>query len=63
MDKAMQTMIENLHVNTGKTLEQWTNIVKKENFAKHGEVIKFLKDNYGLTHGFANILNHYMTSY
>ena len=58
MDKAMQTMIENLHLNTGKTLEQWTNIVKKENFAKHGEVIKYLKDNYGLTHGFANLIAH-----
>jgi len=58
MDKAMQTMIENLQMNTGKTLEQWTNIVKKENFAKHGEVIKYLKDNYGLTHGFANLIAH-----
>ncbi|HBC78522.1 MAG TPA: DUF4287 domain-containing protein [Bacteroidales bacterium] len=58
MDKAMQTMIENLHLNTGKTLEQWTHIVKKENFAKHGEVIKFLKENYGLTHGFANLIAH-----
>jgi len=54
----MQTMIENLHLNTGKTLEQWTHIVKKENFAKHGEVIKFLKENYGLTHGFANLIAH-----
>jgi len=58
MDKAMQTMIENLQMNTGKTLEQWTNIVKKENLAKHGEVIKYLKDNYGLTHGFANLIAH-----
>ena len=39
-------------------MEQWTDIVKKENFAKHGEVIKFLKDNYGLTHGFANLIAH-----
>lgn len=58
MDKATQTMIENLQMNTGKTLEQWTHIVKKENFAKHGEVIKFLKENYGLTHGFANLIAH-----
>lgn len=43
MDKATQTMIENLHKNTGKTLEQWVDIVKKQNFAKHGEIIKSLK--------------------
>ena len=30
MDKATQTMIENLHKNTGKPLEQWIAIVKKE---------------------------------
>ncbi len=29
MDKAAQTMIENLHKNTGKTLEQWIELVKK----------------------------------
>lgn len=58
MDKATQTMIENLYKNTGKTLEQWTGIVAKENFAKHGEIIKFLKDTHGLTHGFANLIAH-----
>lgn len=58
MDKATQTMIENLYKNTGKTLEQWTDIVTKENFAKHGEIIKFLKDTHGLTHGFANLIAH-----
>lgn len=58
MDKATLTMIENLHKNTGKTLEQWADIVKKENFAKHGEIIKFLKDKHRLTHGFANLIAH-----
>ena len=58
MDKATQTMIENLHKNTGKTLEQWIYIVKSQNLAKHGEIIKFLKDKHGLTHGFANLIAH-----
>jgi predicted transport protein len=58
MDKATQTMIENLHRNTGKTLEQWIAIVKKENFAKHGEIMNFLKETHGLTHGFANLIAH-----
>jgi hypothetical protein len=58
MDKATQTMIENLYKNTGKTLEQWIAIVKKENFPKHGEILKFLKDAHGLTHGFANLIAH-----
>ncbi|MEO7047923.1 MAG: DUF4287 domain-containing protein [Ferruginibacter sp.] len=58
MDKATQTMIENLHKNTGKTLEQWIEIVKKQNFAKHGEIIKFLKEQHRFTHGFANLVAH-----
>lgn len=58
MDKATQTMIENLHKNTGKTLEQWIDIVKEQRFAKHREVIKYLKETYGLTHGFANLIAH-----
>ncbi len=58
MDKATQTMIENLHKNTGKTLEQWIDIVKKQNFAKHGEIVKFLKEQHEFTHGFANLVAH-----
>lgn len=58
MDKATQTMIENLHKNTGKTLEQWIDIVKAQNFLKHGEIMKFLKEKHGLTHGFANLVAH-----
>ena len=58
MDKATQTMIENLHKNTGKTLQQWIDIVKKQNFSKHGEIIKFLKEQNEFTHGFANLVAH-----
>lgn len=58
IDKATQTMIENLQKNTGKTLDQWIEIVKKESFTKHGEIIKCLKEKHGLTHGFANLVAH-----
>ena len=51
-------MIDNLYKNTGKTLEQWMAIVNKENFAKHGEIVKFLKEKHELTHGFANLVVH-----
>ncbi|MEJ5964148.1 DUF5655 domain-containing protein [Pedobacter immunditicola] len=56
MDKATQTMIENLQKNTGKTLEEWIAIVNEEQFAKHGEIMKFLKEQHLLTHGFANFI-------
>ena len=56
IDKATQTMLENLHKNTGKTIENWIEIVSNENNSKHGEIIKFLKEKHGLTHGFANLI-------
>ena len=58
MDKATQTMVENLHKNTGKTLQQWIDIVKQQNVSKHSEIIKFLKEQHEFTHGFANLVAH-----
>lgn len=56
MDKATQTMIDNLHKNSGKTLEEWIAIVNKENILKHSDIIKFLKEKHSLTYGFANLI-------
>lgn len=58
MDKATQSMIENLQKKTGKSLEEWTDIVNKEDFTKHGDIIQYLKDKHGLTYGFANFIAH-----
>ncbi|WP_269521293.1 DUF4287 domain-containing protein [Alteromonas sp. BMJM2] len=56
MDKALQTMIDNMPEKTGKKLEEWLKILKKENFEKHSIAVKFLKTEYGVTHGFANTI-------
>lgn len=51
-------MIANMKTNTGKTLEQWLVIAKKSGAEKHGQVVKYLKDEHGMTHGFANLVAH-----
>ncbi len=56
MEKAEQTMLDNLLKNTGKTLDEWILIVQKEGFGKHGEILKFLKEKHAFTHGFANLV-------
>jgi len=56
MDKALQTMINNMPEKTGKSLEEWKVILKAKGFAKHGEAMKFLKGEHGVTHGFANTI-------
>ena len=56
MDKALQTMIDNMPEKTGKSLEEWRKILKEKSFNKHSEGVKFLKSEYGVTHGFANTI-------
>jgi hypothetical protein len=56
MDKALQTMIENMPEKTGKKLEEWVQILAKENFEKHSIAVRFLKTEHGVTHGFANTI-------
>lgn len=58
MDNALQTMISNMPEKTGKSLEEWKEILKTKNFAKHGEAMKFLKGEHKVTHGFANTIIH-----
>ncbi len=56
MDKALQTMIDNLPEKTGKSLEEWFVILNEKAFSKHSEAVNFLKNEYQVTHGFANTI-------
>lgn len=56
MDKALQTMIDNMPEKTGKSLDEWKTILKEKSFSKHSEGVKFLKSEHGVTHGFANTI-------
>lgn len=56
MDKALQTMIANMPEKTGKSLDQWKEILKEKSFSKHSEGVKFLKSEHNVTHGFANTI-------
>jgi predicted transport protein len=50
------TMIRNLKEKYGKSLDEWISIVRHSGISKHGEIIKFLKEEHGFTHGFANLV-------
>jgi hypothetical protein len=51
-------MIANLEEKTGKTLPRWLKLVKSSKLEKHGQIVKFLKGDHGMTHGFANLVAH-----
>ena len=59
MDKATQTQLANIEKNTGKKPEEWIAIVNNSGFAKHGELVNFLKEKHGFTHGNANVIVHF----
>ena len=56
MDKALQTMINNMPEKTGKSLEGWKKVLKTQSFTKHSEAVNFLKTKHQVTHGFANTI-------
>ncbi len=56
MDKALKTMIDNMPEKTGKSLEEWKIILNSKSFQKHSEALNYLKEQYGVTHGFANTI-------
>ena len=52
------TMIANLPEKTGKSLDEWIAIVRSSGLEKHGQMVKLLKSEHGMTHGFANLVAH-----
>lgn len=56
MEKALQTMIDNMPEKTGKSLEEWKKILQSKSFVKHSEAVNFLKKEHQVTHGFANTI-------
>jgi predicted transport protein len=51
-------MIANMKEKTGKTLDAWVKIAARSGLEKHGQTIKHLKSEHGMTHGFANLVAH-----
>jgi predicted transport protein len=57
-DAALQSMIRGLETRTGRSLEEWLKVAKRSGLQKHGQVVAFLKESHGVTHGYANLIAH-----
>ena len=57
-DPAVATMEANILKNTGRTVPEWVKAVRASGLAKHGQIVKWLKDEHGFTHGYANLVAH-----
>jgi hypothetical protein len=57
-DAAAATQLKNIEQATGRTTAQWQTLVAGTGLTRHGEILKYLKTEHGLTHGNANALAH-----
>ncbi len=55
-DDALASMIANLEEKTGRKLAGWVALARKSGAGKHGELVKHLKSEHGLGHGYANLV-------
>ncbi len=55
-DPAFATMASNLEEKTGRSLDSWVELVRAEGLTKHGQIIRYLKSEHGMTHGYANLV-------
>ena len=58
-EEMAQSMLLNLPEKTGKPLDEWLKILGASGLEKHGQMVKLLKSEHGVTHGFANLIAHY----
>jgi hypothetical protein len=53
-EEGMASLIQNLEAKTGKSLDTWVATARASGLKKHGQLVAFLKQDHGLTHGYAN---------
>jgi predicted transport protein len=49
-------MIDNMPEKTGKSLTEWFEILRASGLEKHGQMMKLLKGDFGVSHGYANTI-------
>ena len=58
INQALENQMKNLEAQTGRKIEEWLSIVRTSPLQKHGELVNMLKTEYGIGHGYANMLVH-----
>ena len=53
MEKAM---LKNMVKKTGKSIDEWINIINKQNFIDNKNIVKYLKEKYLVGHFYAHLI-------
>jgi len=54
----MATQLRNIEESSGRTVADYTTIIRTSGLEKHGQIVALLKSDLGLTHGNANLIAH-----
>jgi hypothetical protein len=54
----VQAYLDNIYAKTGKTPEDFKKLAEGKTFAKHSDLVAWLKTDFGLGHGHANLIAH-----
>lgn len=57
-EQQAQSMIDHLPEKTGRSLDAWIQAIGAHGAVKHGAIVKWLKAEHGVTHGYANLIAH-----
>jgi hypothetical protein len=57
-DSQRQTQLDNIQAASGISVAEFGQAVQRAELERHGEIVAFLKREYGLTHGNANLIAH-----
>lgn len=55
-EEMAQSMRNNVLDKTGKAMTDWFTLLQSSELEKHGQIVKMLKADHGVTHGFANLI-------
>lgn len=60
INKAFATQIANIEKSTNKKLAKWGEVISNSGLSRHGDKVKFLKEEHGFSHGNANTVVHFV---
>jgi uncharacterized protein DUF5655/uncharacterized protein DUF4287 len=54
VESALQSQIRNIEARSGRSMAEWTDLIRTSGRPKHGEIVVWLKTEHGMSHGDAN---------
>lgn len=54
VEQGLRSQLRNIEAAYGRSMEDWTGLIRASGRTRHGEIVAMLKDEFGLTHGAAN---------